>query len=349
MLPAMSPKSPKSPPPGEAAAERRSGPFHGIQGLMLTITLFASLAILTLPFLRPDGGRRTPLRIVVAEPELSGSGVDLRRQQLLLEAVRDSLERQLYGRRGVLPARLFAPAARALEIAREAEADEVLWTRIKVTPFGAPYAALLSMGRRRSIDGNLVWQRDEAQIAVDDLRRVDRQIGDQLLLAYVRYERPAEAAQLFAEAADYETFLRLRLELQSAAGGGAAEGLLPQFARLRASSPRFFEAYLWPGRALAAAPGGGREDEALMLLEQASRIAPADPRPAEAAFQLLLALGRHAAAEQQLAVLERLRAGDPLLANWRSLLESRRRQAEPRRALPAEDRAGGNVPPADPR
>lgn len=313
-----------SPPPGDAAAERRSGPFHGIQGLMLTITLFASLAVLTLPFLRPDGGRRSPLQIVVAEPELTGSGVDLRRQQLLLEAVRDSLERQLHGRRGLSVSRLFVPAARALETAREAGADEVLSARIKVTPFGAPYGAQLGLGRRRTIDGNLVWQRDEVQIAVDDLRRVDRQVGDELQLAYIRYERPPEAVQLFAEAADYEAYLRLRLEAQA---GADPLSLEPRFAALRAGSPRFFEAYLWPARALAAGrdgapPGAAAAERALMLLEQAGRMAPADPRPLETAFLLLLGQGRREEAATRLAALEKLRAGDPVLASWRSQLDA---------------------------
>lgn len=306
-----------SPPPGNAAAERRSGPFHGIQGLMLTITLFASLAVLTLPFLRPDGGRRTPLQIVVAEPELSGSGVDLRRQQLLLEAVRDSLERHLHGRQGLAAQRFFVPAARALETARELGADEVLSTRVKVGPFGTPYAAQVGLGRRRTIDGSLVWQRDEVQIAVEDLRRVDRQMADQLQLAYIRYERPPGAVELFAEAADYEAFLRLRLEL---AAGGDAAALAGRFAELRAGSPRFFEAYLWPARTWAAEPSSGRAEEALRLLEQASRMAPADPRPVETAFLLLAGQGRRSEAAQQLTRLEKLRAGDPALATWRALI-----------------------------
>lgn len=327
---------------------------------MLTITLFASLAVLTLPFLRPDGGRRTPLQIVVAEPELSGSGVDLRRQQLLLEAVRDGLERQLHGRRGLSAPRFFVPAGRALEIAREIGADEVLATRIKVTPFGAPYGAQIGLGRRRTIDGNLVWQRDETQIAVDDLRRVDRQIAEELQLAYIRYERPPEAAQLFAEAADYEAFLRLRLELHAGADAAAQDS---RFAALRAGSPRFFEAYLWPARALAArlaapaagAPAGGAApgpetnvrdadtERALMLLEQAGRMAPADPRPLEAAFRLLLARQRGEEAAQRLAALEQLRAGDPVLTAWRALLDAA--TAPPAAAPPA---AGQNAAPSTP-
>ncbi len=230
---------------------------------------------------------------MVAEPELRGSGVDLRRQQLLLEAVRDSLERQLSGRRGLLAVQLFVPAARALEAARDLGADEVLSTRIK----NAPYGAQVGLGRRRTIDGSLVWQRDEVQLAADDLRRVDRQLGDELQLAYIRYDRPPEAAQLFAEAADYEAFLRLRLEGQA---GVDPVLLAPASRLLRSGSPRFFEAYLWPARLVAGAPPLRRHPRArraaaegsLMLLEQASRIAPADPRPFETAFRLLLELGR---------------------------------------------------------
>lgn len=286
---------------------------------MLTITLFASLAVLTLPFLRPDGGRRGPLQIVVAEPELRGSGVDLRRQQLLLEAVRDGLERQLSGRRGLLAIRFFVPSAQALEAARELGADEVLSTRIK----NGPYGAQVGLGRRRTIDGSVVWQRDEVQVATDDLRRIDRQLGEQLQLAYIRYDRPPDAAQLFAEAADYEAFLKLRLEGQA----GADPALLwPRFEALRGGSPRFFEAYLWPARLVAerlALPGphdAAAAEGSLMLLEQASRIAPADPRPLETAFLLLADLGRRSEAAARLDALEKVSPNDPRLNSWRSLL-----------------------------
>lgn len=288
---------------------------------MLTITLIASLAVLTLPFLRPDGGRTGPLQIVVAEPELRGSGVDLRRQQLLLEAVRDSLERQLSGRRGLVPVRLFVPAAQALEVARGLGADEVLSTRIR----NGPYGAQVGLGRRRTIDASMVWQRDEVQVASDDLRRIDRQLGEQLQLAYIRYDRPPEAAQLFAEAADYEAYLKLRLEAQS---GADPLDLLPSFASLRGGSPRFFEAYLWParlaaGRISSAPAAADRAEDALMLLQQASRIAPADPRPFETAFRLLLDRGRRGEAAERLEQLERVSPNDPRLISWRSLLDQK--------------------------
>jgi len=284
---------------------------------MLTITLFASLAVLTLPILRPDGGRSSPLQIVVAEPEVIGrpSGIDLRRQELLLEAVRDSLERQLNGRQGLIAIRFFVPADQALESARRLGADEVLQIRIKNAPFGGQ----VGLGRRRTIDGNLVWQREEAHLGTDDLRQVDRQLGDEIQLAYIRYTRPLEAAQLFAEAADYETYLRLRLEKQK---GAARSNLLARLENLHQSSPRFFEVSLWMAGLLGEEPDRSPADaeKAITLLQQAARIAPADPRPREMAFQLLRQLGRLEEAAQKLDELANLYGGDPRLPSWRSLL-----------------------------
>lgn len=283
---------------------------------MLTITLVACLAVLTLPILRPDGGRRLPLRIVVAEPELRGDEAGLRRRELLLEALRDGLERQLSGRRGLAAARLFVPAAEAAATARELGADEVLSARVAASAQGLR----IGLGRRRTIDGQLVWQRDQIHLADGDLRRIDRQLADELKRAYIRYPRPLEAVRLFAEAADYEAYLRLRIESREAADPAL---LAPRFAALRSGSPRFFEAYLWPARAIAATPrpGAAAAAEALDLLDHAGRIAPQDPRPAEAAFRLLLELGRREEAASRLAELERLRPGDPDLFSWRSLLD----------------------------
>lgn len=283
---------------------------------MLTITLVACLAVLTLPVLRPDGGRRLPLRIVVAEPEFRGDEAGSRRRELLLEALRDGLERQLSGRSGLAAARLFVPAAEAEATARELGADEVLSARVAASAQGLR----IGLGRRRTIDGQLVWQRDQIHLADGDLRRIDRQLADEIERAYIRYPRPLEAVRLFAEAADYEAYLRLRVESREAADPSL---LASRFAALRTGSPRFFEAYLWPARAVAAMPhpDAAAAAEALELLEHAGRIAPQDPRPAEAAFQLLLELGRREEAAARLAELERLRPGDPDLFSWRSLLD----------------------------
>lgn len=283
---------------------------------MLTITLVACLAVLTLPILRPDGGRRLPLRIVVAEPELRGDEEGLRRRELLLEALRDGLERQLSGRSGLEAARLFVAPAEAATAARALGADEVLSTRVAASGEGLR----IGLGRRRTIDGQLVWQRDQIFLADGDLRRVDRQLADELERAYIRYPRPLDAARLFAEAADYEAYLRLRIEGRETADPAL---LAPRFAPLRSGSPRFFEAYLWPAQALAAARGGdgAAAAEALDLLQQAGRIAPHDPRPAETAFHLLLELGRRDEAAARLAELEKLRPGAADLFSWRSLLD----------------------------
>lgn len=301
------------------------GPFRGIQGWMLTITLFASLAVLTLPFLRPDGGLRGPLQIVVQEPQVTGraDGVDLRRQQLLLEALRDTLERHLNGRRGLVATKLFVPAEQALEVARRLGADEVLQVNVQNTTFGAR----VGLGRQRTIDGNLVWQREEVQIANDDLRLVDRRLGDEIQKAYIRYQRPPDAAQLFAEAADYEAYLRLRVEAKKT---GEPGGLLTELETLRRSSPRFFEATLWSAKLVADQP-----EQALMLLEQSSRMAPADPRPFEASLPLLVELDRLTEARQRLARLEELRKGDPALHSWRSLLDPSTGKSELPRAVDA--------------
>ena len=315
MLTPKPPNPPISPRAKSAAvnktAERRVGPFRGIQGWMLTITLCASLAILTLPFLRPDGGLRGPLQIVVQEPQVTGraDGVDLRRQQLLLEAIRDTLERHLNGRRGLVASKLFVPADQALEVARRAGADEVLQVNVQNTSFGAR----VGLGRQRTIDGNLVWQREEVQIAGEDLRLVDRRLGDEIQKAYIRYQRPPDAAQLFAEAVDYEAYLRLRVEAKKT---GDPSGFLAELDTLRRNSPRFFEATLWSAKLVADQP-----DRALLLLKQSSRMAPADPRPFEASLPLLIELDRIAEARQQLARLEDLRKGDPALHSWRSLLD----------------------------
>lgn len=285
---------------------------------MLTITLFASLAVLTLPLLRPDGGLRGPLQIVVSEPDVKGraDGVDLRRQQLLLEAICDTLERHLNGRRGLVATRLFVPADQALEVARRLGADEVLKVQVQNAAFGAR----VGLGRQRTIDGNLVWQREEVQLASGDLRLVDRRLGDEIQKAYIRYSRPPDAAQLFAEAADYETYLRLRVEKKKAGDFGS---LLAELASLRRSSPRFFEATLWSAKLLADHPGRTPEEteRAFMLLEQSRRMAPADPRAFEASLSLLIELGRIAEARQYLSRLEELREGDPALHSWRSLLD----------------------------
>ncbi|HKV10541.1 MAG TPA: tetratricopeptide repeat protein, partial [Thermoanaerobaculia bacterium] len=127
---------------------------------------------------------------------------------------------------------------------------------------------------------------------------------------------------------DYQTFLDLRRQVNQE---GASDEVLARLEALRRRAPSFVEAY-----ALEAKVAGRRStdtgdsrylERGLAIVQDAIRIAPGDPRPLQARFELELSAGRLDEAGATLASLERIDPAGSLLQQGK-LAESQGRPAE---------------------
>jgi Flp pilus assembly protein TadD len=155
--------------------------------------------------------------------------------------------------------------------------------------------------------------------------------------AYPDRAARAGAAGFEVRPADYEEYLRLRREIDSRKEGWTDDQILARIRALHQGSPRFLEAYTLEAELLrfrfGARRDGGDLEAAFAALGRAREIAPDDPRPLFAQFELGLRGDRLEWSEEALAVLERLQPGDPSVGMQRARLLERRGESRDALAL----------------
>jgi serine/threonine-protein kinase len=268
---------------------------------------------------------RAPLYVAVTRPEVA-SGGDPERAALTAAGLRVALLRGLLGLDGVSP---LAPEqvdpvqGTPVAVARALAADEVLAGRLDC---GAS-SCQASLSRIRGRDGGLLWTQS-FEIPLDRPYLMAEAVQGYLQQGYPDHGLRSGISALEVRAADYQEYLRVRREVESRPKGASLDALLARAAAIQKQSPRFLEAYVLQADLLRQRFGASRApadlDRGFQTLAEARRLAPADPRPEFALFELAVKGERLDAAEQALADLERLQPESPAVLALRArLLESR--------------------------
>jgi serine/threonine-protein kinase len=305
----------------------------------------AALALLgagIFAFLRRPAHPRGPLYVAVTRPEVvaGGGGASTGDERAVLTAagLRVALLRGLLALDGLSP---LAPEqvdpvqGTPVAVARAVAADEVLTGRVAC---GAN-TCQASLSRIRGRDGILLWTQS-FEIPSDRPYLMAEAVQSYLQQGYPEHALRPGLSGLEVRAEDYQDYLRVRGELDRRERGLSLDALLDRAAAIERKSPRFLEAYVLQAEILRQRFGAGRNpadlDRAFAILDEARRLAPADPRPLVARFEMALKGERLDAAEEALAELERLQPGDSEILVPRARLLERRGNKEQALALMRE-------------
>ncbi|MFL6194735.1 MAG: protein kinase domain-containing protein [Thermoanaerobaculia bacterium] len=289
--------------------------------LAIALLILAGVATLW----RPTPAGAGTVSVAVTRPEIArGAGND--RTDLLAAGLRGSLLRGLLSVSGVSPLapELVDPVAGSpVQVARAVAADEVLTSRLDC---GAE-ACQVTLSRVHEHDGRLLWTRS-FEAAIDRPHLLAEAVQGYLQEAYPGRDARPGLSELEVGAEPYQEYLRVRREVDRKEKGLSLDVLLDRAAAIQRRSPRFLEAYVLEAEILRQRFGAGRNpadlDRAMEVLADARRLAPDDPRPLQASFEIALKGEHLEAAEEALAELGRVEPGDPLVIALRARLVERR-------------------------
>ncbi len=330
--------SPPTPEPSSHGyATRRPALRWGIALALLAVLAAALLWQVKRPGPAPVRKPEAPVRVVVRRPEIGGGAGE--KSQLLASSLRNSLLRSLLGFSGIAPAVEGDDVAGSpAQIARALAVQEILTSRLDC----AGESCQISLQRVRGSDGQTLWSSRSFSVDADRPYLVEEAVQGYLADAYPGFARRPGAAPLEVRPADYTQYLRLRRTFEAKRAGEtlSADALLPRLEALRASSPRFLDAYVFEAEVRQQRNKIRQDpadlDRASELLRQAQQIAPADPRPLTGQFGVALLRGQWDRAEEAVAGLERLQPGDPGLLVRRARLLEKRGESEKALALMRE-------------
>jgi tetratricopeptide (TPR) repeat protein/predicted Ser/Thr protein kinase len=263
--------------------------------------------------------------VAVLKPEIAGS-LSADDQARVIANIQAALLRTvaaLDGLAALSPAQVNPVKGSPVAVARAVAAGEVITSRADC----AGEICQVSLQRLSGKDGRVLWT-EALEVLSSRPRLFADAVAAKLRQGYGDRRLRVSGLELEIPEKDYQTFLDLRLRINRE---GASDEVLARLEELRKSAPSFVEAYALEGKV-----AGGRYLETgevryltrgLAVVQDAIRIAPGDPRPLDARFELELSAGRLDEAEATLASLERI---DPA-----GSLRQRGRLAE-RRGRPAE-------------
>ncbi|HEV2844371.1 MAG TPA: protein kinase [Thermoanaerobaculia bacterium] len=207
-------------------------------------------------------------------------------------------------------------------VARAVAAGEVVTSRADC----AGDLCHVSLRRLGGEDGRVLWT-EALELPSSRPRLFADAVAAALRQGYGDRRLRVPRLELEIEEKDYQAFLDLRRRITQE---GASEEVLDRLEELRRRAPSFVEAYALEAkvaRRLYTETGESRYGaRGRAAVQDAIRIAPGDPRPLEARFDLELSAGRLDAAEASLASLERIDPAGSLLQ--RGLLAERRGRPE---------------------
>lgn len=265
--------------------------------------------------------KKSPTRYVaVLAPQVTG-GDDLSEANLITDAVRVALIRGLLAREGI--ATLAAEIVDAvdgppLEVARATAVHEVITTRLSCRA----RACDTTVTRIAAADGRVLWT-DAFDLASDDFSLLEQAVSSALDQAYPHHRTTEGMPQLTVRRADYVRFLRLRRDVAKGEPGARAR-LLEALSEIRASSPRFLEAYLLEAdlyrRRFQSTRDSQDLDYATALAATARQLAPTDSETLHRQLTIALAAGDTALATDAVEALERQAPGTSLALVGRAWL-----------------------------
>lgn len=285
-----------------------------------------------------------PLYVAVLKPR-TPEQVDRERSGPMASGVRLALLRSLRSFEGVFPLgpeQVDEVSGSVAEVARMLAASEVITSSLECDT----EVCSVSLSRVRGQDGSLLWSQSFA-VPLDRSTLLPEVVQGHLRKIYSDRRMRDAGPNLEVREKDYAEFLRLFRSFDSKEEAELpVEALLKRLEALRASSPRFLDAYLFEVELREYRFRTARDpidlQKASDLLLQARELDPGNPGIAYRQFDVFL-LGRQLdRAEEALAELEDLQPGDAtLLARRARLLELR---GETRQALAAMETAARRLP-----
>ncbi len=261
-----------------------------------------------------------PVYVAVLKPEIAGSlspedqaRVTANIQAALLRTVAalDGLAALDFNKVNVVKG---PPAA----VARAVAADEVIASRADC----AGDLCHVSLQRLGGQDGRVLWT-EALEVLSSRPRLFADAVASALRQGYGDRRLRVARLELEIQEKDYQTFLDLRQRLTQE---GASDDVLARLGELRTRAPSFVEVYAQEAKVARrryVETGDPRYlARGLAAVQDAIRIAPGDPRPLEARFELELSAGHLDEAEAALASLEGIDPAGSLLQ--RGLLAERR-------------------------
>jgi len=210
-----------------------------------------------------------------------------------------------------------------MAVARAVAAGEVVTSRADC----AGELCQVSLQRLGGKDGRVLWT-EALEVLSSRPRLFADAVAATLRQGYGDRRLRVPRLELEIPEKDYQTFLDLRLRVNRE---GASDEVLARLEELRKSAPSFVEAYALEGKVAGRRYSETGEtrylERGLAVVQDAIRIAPGDPRPLDARFELELSAGHLDEAEAALASLERIDPAGSLLLRGR-LAERRGRPAE---------------------
>jgi eukaryotic-like serine/threonine-protein kinase len=342
-MPPMPPRppvagSPSAPEPSSHGYATRRPPLRwGIALALLAVLAAALLWRAERPGPAQARKPEAPVRVAVRKPEIgAGAGES---SQLLASSLRISLLRSLLGFSGISPVTEGDDVAGSpAQVARALAVQEILTSRLDCVR----ESCQISFQRVRGSDGRTLWSSRGFSVDAERPYQVEEAVQGYLADAYSGFARRPGAAPLEVRPADYTRYLRLRRTFEAKRAGEtlSADALISQLEALRASSPRFVDAYVFEAEVRQQRSKTRQDpadlDRAAELLRQAQQIAPADPRPLTGQFGVAMLRGQWDRAEEALAGLERLQPGDPGILVRRARLLEKRGEGEKALALMRE-------------
>ena len=266
-----------------------------------------------------------PLYVAVLKPEIAGS-LSPEDQARVLANLQASLLRTvaaLDGLAGLDVNKVNAVQGSPSAVARAVAAGEVITSRADC----AGDLCQVSLRRLGGQDGRVLWT-DVLQALPSHPRLFADVVAAALRQGYGDRRLRIPRLELAIEEKDYRTFLDLKRRLTRE---GASDDVLARLDELRTRAPSFVEAYTQEAKVARRRyneTGDSRYlARGLAAVEDASRVAPGDPRPVEGRVELEMAAGHLDAAEAALAKLQEIDPAGSLLARG-MLAESRGRPAE---------------------
>ncbi|HYO12597.1 MAG TPA: serine/threonine-protein kinase, partial [Thermoanaerobaculia bacterium] len=243
------------------------------------------------------------LRVLVQQPEVKG---DDPRLALAASGVLAASLNTLTALEGVAPLeprQLAGTEETAGEAAKSLAADEVLVATVE----GAGNLGRVTLRRVAGSEGRVLWT-DAFDISVEarDLRFLADAVGSRLSRGYPDRELREESLELGARDEDYTAFLEIKRRVDS--GKAQLEAELARLEGILRTSPRFLQAWIMAAALSQTLFESTREisyrDRALAFVRQARALAPDDPRPLQARFNIALVGDRPEIARETLAQLE---------------------------------------------
>jgi tetratricopeptide (TPR) repeat protein len=208
-------------------------------------------------------------------------------------------------------------------VARAVAAGEIIASRADC----AADFCQVSLQRLGGQDGRVLWS-EALEVLPSRPRLFADAVSSALRQGYGDRKLRVPRLELEIEEQDYRAFLDLRRRITQE---GASDEVLALLEELRRRAPSFVDVYALEAKVARrryTETGEARYLElGLAAAQEAIRIAPGDPRPLEARFDLELSAGHLDEAEAALASLEKIDPAGSLLQRGR-LAESRGRPAE---------------------